>query len=55
MKELEFVLTLRPTYLEAIRLKERIIAETKPDEVEEIERILLENIEREDTDKWLRR
>jgi type IV pilus assembly protein PilQ len=55
MKELEFVLTLRPTYLEAIRLKERIIAETKPDEVEEIERILLENVEREDSDKWQRR
>jgi type IV pilus assembly protein PilQ len=55
MKELEFVLTLRPTYLEAIRLKERIIAETKPDEVENIERILLDNVEQEDTDKWLRR
>ncbi len=55
MKELEFVLTYRPTYLEAIRLKERIIAETKPDEVENIERILLDNVEREDTDKWMRR
>lgn len=55
MKELEFVLSLRPTYLEAIRLKERIIAETKPEEVENIERILLDNVEREDSDKWLRR
>ncbi|MHC4630268.1 MAG: type II secretion system protein GspD [Planctomycetota bacterium] len=55
MKELEFALTFRPTYLEAIRLKERIIAETKPDEVQNMERILLDNVEREDTDKWLRR
>ncbi|MHC4172387.1 MAG: type II secretion system protein GspD [Planctomycetota bacterium] len=55
MRELNYVLTLRPTYLEAIRLKERIIAETKPDEVENIERILLDNVEQEDRDKWLRR
>jgi Flp pilus assembly secretin CpaC len=55
MKELTFVLELRPTYLEAIRLKERIIAETTPDEVDMIERIMLDNIEREDSDKWQRR
>jgi len=55
MKELEYVLELRPTYLEAIRLKERIIAETKPDEVDMIERIMLDNIEREETDRWQRR
>ncbi len=55
MKELEFALTYRPTYLEAIRLKEKIIAETRPEEVENMERILLEKIEREDTDRWMRR
>ena len=55
MKELEYVLELRPSYLEAIRLKERIIAETNPDELDMIERILLGDIEREDSDKWLRR
>jgi len=55
MKELAFVLELRPSYLEAIRLKERIIAETTPDEVDMIERIMLDNIEREDSDKWQRR
>ncbi|MFH1883500.1 MAG: type II and III secretion system protein, partial [Planctomycetota bacterium] len=55
MKELTFVLEARPTYLEAIRLKERIIAETTPDEVDMIERIMLDNIEREDSDKWQRR
>ena len=55
MKELEYVLELRPTYLEAIRLKERIIAETNPDEVGMIERIMLDNIEREESDRWQRR
>ena len=55
VKELAFVLELRPSYLEAIRLKERIIAETTPDEVDMIERIMLDNIEREDSDKWQRR
>jgi len=55
MKELEYVLELRPTYLEAIRLKEKIIAETNPDELDMIERILLGDIEREDSDKWQRR
>jgi hypothetical protein len=55
VKELAFVLEVRPTYLEAIRLKERIIAETAPDEVDMIERIMLDNVEREDSDKWQRR
>ncbi len=55
MKELEYVLELRASYLEAIRLKERIIAETNPDELDMIERILLGDIEREDSDKWQRR
>ncbi len=55
MKELTVVLEVRPTYLEAIRLKEKIIAETTPDEVEMIERIMLDNVEREDSDKWQRR
>ena len=55
IKELTFVLEVRPTYLEAIRLKERIIAETTPDEVDMIERIMLDNVEREDSDKWQRR
>ncbi len=55
MRELAVVLEVRPTYLEAIRLKERIIAETTPDEVDMIERIMLDNVEREDSDKWQRR
>ena len=55
MKELNVVLTLRPTYLEAIRLKEKIIAESSPEEAEELERIMLEAIEKADTAKWQRK
>ncbi|MCP4610814.1 MAG: hypothetical protein GY845_19060 [Planctomycetes bacterium] len=55
MNELNYVLELRPSYLEAIRLKERIIGEIRPDELDSMERILLGDIEREDSDKWQRR
>lgn len=53
--ELDGVLNLRPTYLEALRLKERIIRETAPDEAARIERIMLELIEREEVPNWRRR
>jgi Flp pilus assembly secretin CpaC len=49
------VLELRPTYLEAIRLKERIITETAPDDAATIERVMLDVIEREEANKWMRR
>jgi putative SOS response-associated peptidase YedK len=38
-----------------LRLKERIITETAPDDVTMIERVMLDVIEREETNKWLRR
>jgi len=55
MKKLEVALSLRPTYLEAIRLKEKIMAEIDPAEAEKMERILLESVESDDTAKWSRR
>ncbi len=55
LERLESALTLRPTYLKALRLKERIIRETDPEADLKIERILLESIEQRDTDMWLRR
>jgi hypothetical protein len=55
LREVKTALALRPTYLEAIRLKERIIGEVDPEEAEKMERIILEDIEREDAEKWLRR
>ncbi len=53
--KLNWALETRPTYLEAMRLKERIIGETAPDDVTMIERIMLDVIEREEANKWLRR
>ncbi len=52
---LDAALTIRPTYLEALRLRERIIRETDPEAGMKIERILLEKVERKDTEMWLRR
>jgi type IV pilus assembly protein PilQ len=55
MRELNIALELRPTYLEAIRLKERIIQETDPDASLNIDRIMLEEFEQKDSEKFLRR
>jgi hypothetical protein len=55
LRKVSWVLELRPTYLEALRLKERIIGETAPDDVTMIERVMLDVIEREEANKWLRR
>ena len=55
MKELDIALTLRPTYLEALRLKERILAKTNPDEAKKMDRIILESLDREEAPNWQRR
>jgi type II secretory pathway component GspD/PulD (secretin) len=55
MRELDVALELRPTYLEAIRLKEKITHETDPTADLNIDRIMLEDFERKDSEKWLRR
>ena len=55
MKEVDLALTLRPTYLEAIRLKERIIGQRDPDEVKKLERNVLESIDHEAAPNWQRR
>ena len=55
LTELCWTLNLRPTYYEALRLRERIIRETSPDSTDAIERIMLGAIEREETQNWLRR
>jgi len=55
MKELSIALNLRPTYLEAMRLKEKIITESSPEEAQQIERVMLEALESEDTAKWSRK
>ena len=55
LKVLKKVLELRPTYLEALWLKERIISETNPEQEAMMERNVLEDVEREATRKWRRR
>jgi len=55
LSELDYVLSLRPTYLEALRLKERIIGEVSPDDAARMERIMLGVIEREEALNWRRR
>jgi type IV pilus assembly protein PilQ len=55
LNELNWALSVRPAYLEAIRLKERIIRETVPDGLHTMERIMLEVVDREESNKWLRR
>lgn len=55
LNKLNWALLLRPTYMEALRLKERIIRETTPDDKATIERIMRDVIEREESGKWMRR
>lgn len=55
MKELTVALNLRPTYLEAIRLKEKIIAESSPEEVQKLERIMLQIVDQENSPNWRRK
>ncbi len=54
MKQLKKALVIRPTYLEALRLKERIMAETNPDDLQKMERILLEDIDSKEAPKFRR-
>jgi len=53
--EVNLALDLRPTYLEAIRLREKIIRQASPDDAEQMERIMLGIIEKEESHNWLRR
>lgn len=55
LNKLNWALLIRPTNIEALRLKERIIRETAPDDTATMERIMLDVIEREESSKWLRR
>jgi len=55
MWHLAIALKVRPTYLEALRLKERIVAETSPDQVSKMDRIMLEAIDRQGASQWMRR
>ncbi len=45
MKNLEIAISLRPTFINAISLKERILRETNPDEYEKLNRNVLDKVE----------
>jgi type IV pilus assembly protein PilQ len=51
---IRMALMLRPTYLEARRLQERIIAETDPEELKRIDSIVEQAIEQQETKNWRR-
>ncbi len=53
LDELCWTLHLRPSYLDAIRLRDRIIRESGTDD-QVIERIMLDTLEKQDNDGWLR-
>jgi len=55
LREVNSALEVRPAYLEAIRLKERIIREIDPDEAAGMERNVLSAVEQEESELWMRR
>jgi len=54
-EEVEESLRFRPTYLEALRLKEKLIGHISDDPSKEIDSLMIEEAERVDTFRWLRR
>jgi len=52
---LKVALMMRPTYLEARRLQERIIAETNPEELKRIDSIVEQAIDQQSAANWRRR
>jgi type IV pilus assembly protein PilQ len=55
MKKLQAALMLRPTYLEAIRLKEKILAEVDPEKAQKLQRIIQDTMEYKDAPNWQRK
>jgi type IV pilus assembly protein PilQ len=55
MKKLNEALSIRPAYLEAIRLKEKILAEVNPEEAQRLKRLMHEAVENPDAAKWSRK
>jgi type II secretory pathway component GspD/PulD (secretin) len=51
----KIALMMRPTYLEARRLQERIIAETDPEELKRIDSLVQQAIDQQEAAKWQRR
>jgi type IV pilus assembly protein PilQ len=54
LAELNHDLSIARNYLERARLQERILRETQPEQVDQLERIMLQKIEKEESGKWFR-
>jgi type IV pilus assembly protein PilQ len=50
----KFALMMRPTYLEALRLRERIVAETNPEEFKRMDSVVVENVDEQEAPNWRR-
>lgn len=54
MNKLNLIAATDRIYLDAEKLRERIVRETQPENIDRIERIMLDNVEKSGTEKWLR-
>jgi len=55
LAELNWIIGFRPNALEAVQLKEKILAEVRPDKYGALERIMLDQIRKEQDVMWKRR
>ncbi len=51
----KIALMMRPTYLEALRLRERIIAETDPEQLKRLDSVVRAEIDEQEAANWVRR
>lgn len=52
---LKLALMVRPTYLEALRLRERIIAETDPEQFRRLDGVAIQELDQQQASQWMRR
>ncbi len=50
----KLALMMRPTYLEALRLRERIIVETDPEQFKRMDSVVIENVNGQEAPNWRR-
>jgi type IV pilus assembly protein PilQ len=55
LNHLNAAIGIRPSYLEALRLKERIISETNPDKIDSMGRKAVDKIDEKESPNWTRR
>jgi len=51
---LKIALMMRPTYLEALRLRERIVAETDPEQLKKLDSMVVEKLDEQEAPNWRR-